>query len=102
MGTALQNSAEIMTVVDDFETKDSKTTVQTLQQLGADPMKEKVVMIVKDPSPQVILGCRNVKMLTLLNQYTINIYDILTANKIIVDMRALTHITEFYGPNTTA
>jgi len=100
MATTLQNSADIMTVVDVFETEDSKsrTIVRTLQQLGADPMREKVVVIVKNPDPRVIIGIRNVKMATLLNLHNINVFDILTANKIIVDKHALTHITEFYGP----
>merc|ERR1711933_182384 len=101
MATALQNSSEIMTIVNDFELLNSKTKtiLQILLNLGADPMKEKVVLITKELNLEVIRASKNVRMLTLLTSSSINVFDILTANKIIIDKNAFTYINDLYRPS---
>merc|ERR550537_595910 len=51
MATAIQNSSEIMTVVDAFELSETKTQnmVKALQNLNHDPMKEKILLIASKP-----------------------------------------------------
>merc|ERR1719352_1799110 len=97
MATAIQNSSEIITVVDAFELSEIKTQtiVKTLQNLNVDPMKEKTLLVASKPNQQLALSTRNVKMLTLRNLRSVNIFDILTANKILIDKHALEHINNF-------
>jgi large subunit ribosomal protein L4 len=91
MATAIQNSSEIMTVIDTFELSEIKTQsiVKALQNLNVDPMKEKTLLIATKPNQHLTLSTRNVKMLTLRNLRSVNIFDILTANKILMDKYAL-------------
>merc|ERR1712118_629320 len=103
MATAIQNSSEIMTVVDTLELEETKTKslVKALQNLNADPMKEKILLIASKQNLHLSHSTKNVKMLTLCNLRSINIFDVLTANKIVLDKHALAYINNFYGPQPT-
>jgi len=100
MATALQNSAKIMTVVDNFEINESKTKsfLETLKRLNTNPNGEKILLIALKPNRHLELSTRNVKMLTLRDLNSISIIDVLIANKIILDKHAVSHINNFYGP----
>jgi large subunit ribosomal protein L4 len=101
MATALQKSAEIMTVVNSLESMKgakTKTLVEALVKLGADPMREKVLLITKVSDHKLIRTCRNVEMLSLRTMSSINIFEVINANKIVLERDVLAHINEFYGP----
>merc|ERR1719352_939923 len=67
MATALQNSAEIMTVLASFELTESKTRniLEVLKKLNANPVSEKILLIASNPNQSLRLSTRNVKNLTL-------------------------------------
>merc|ERR1712057_144948 len=95
MATALQKSAENMTVVDAFESikgSKTKTCIKALLALNIDPMKEKVVLISKAPDSRLRQTCRNIHMLTLLTTSSLNIFDIINAHKIVMEKDVLVHI----------
>lgn len=101
MATALQNSAEIMTLTDNFhsvEITKTKTLVSMLQNLGVNPMEYKVLLISKDSNRSLQQAGKNVQMLTISNLSSLNIFDVLNADKIILEEDALTSINAFYGP----
>merc|ERR1719456_567813 len=100
IGTALQNCAEVMTIVDDldnFESPKTNKILSILLKLGADPMKEKVLFLSSALKTEFYLSGRNIEMLTFSSLFSLNIFDLLNADKIIIDKGALSAINDLYG-----
>lgn len=102
MATALQSAAADMIVVEDFaeswdEIKTS-TLVKKLASVGSNPMETKTLLITAEPSNQLLLSGRNVERLAINYADSVQVYDVLHADKIIVEKSALQHIQEFFGP----
>jgi ribosomal protein L4 len=61
-------------------------------------MEEKVLLITKDASNEgVHLAGRNVEKLYINTADKIKVFDVLKANKIVIESAALEHIQQFYG-----
>lgn len=101
MATALQNSSEIMTVVNSFHSNEiskTKELVDMLQDLEIDHTKLTVLLICNEPNLQLKRASRNIKKLTLSNLSSLNIFDVLNADKIILEKDAFESISLYYGP----
>ena len=79
-----------------FNTPKTKTLVQALERLGVD-QEEYALLILSEQSPNVELSARNVEKLKLNTVEKLNVYDILRADKIVMEDSAFKYIQEFYG-----
>jgi large subunit ribosomal protein L4 len=102
LGTALQSAAGATVVVDAVSLAAPKTAelVGALARLGADPMTPgaHVLLVVDAGSPELTLAARNIEGLTVARVGALNAYDVLRADRIVVEKAALDAIQDFYGP----
>lgn len=79
-----------------LSTPKTKTLVQALERWGVD-QEEYSLLILSEPSKSIELSARNVEKLKLNTVDKLNVYDILRADKIVVEDSAFKYIQEFYG-----
>lgn len=99
-GTALQSAAEDILVCEDLEGKfDGKTKalVQTLATMGVSP-KEYSLIITNKKNEMLERAGKNVQRLQINRTSGISVYDVLRADKVIIEQSALKYIQDFYGP----
>lgn len=98
--TALQNRADDLLVVQDFQEELSrpktKELVAALSRWGIEE-GSKVLLIIEERNEGVYLSARNIPYLKLISAANLNIYDILLADHIVVTASALAKIQEVYG-----
>lgn len=97
--TAINSRAEDLVVVENFaehlSQPKTKEFVAALNRWGIDG-KEKVALILVAPPENVYLSVRNIPYVTLLRADSLNIYDILNADKLVATSEALEKIQEVY------
>lgn len=98
MSTGLY-SQNLPVLQDKISTPKTKTLVEALERWGLD-QEEYGLLILSEKSPNVELSARNVDKLKLNTVDYLNVYDILRADKIIMEESAFKYIQEFYGPNS--
>jgi len=101
LSSALQNAAASITVIPDldnmFEDKKTKTVVSVLSNFGVGE-GEKVLLITKDQENEgLYLGGRNVPKLCFNVKENIHIYDLLNADKILMEESVVPYIQERYS-----
>jgi large subunit ribosomal protein L4 len=101
LATAIQSAAGDMIVVEDFaqdmaEVK-TKSLVAKLEAVGANPTEEKTLLIVSEPSENVYLSGRNMEFLAINVANAVQVYDVLGAEKVVIEKSALAYINEYYG-----
>ncbi len=101
LATAIQSAAADMIVVEDFaqamaEVK-TKSLVAKLEAVGANPTEEKTLLIVNEPSENVYLSGRNMEFLAINVANAVQVYDVLGADKVVVEKSALEYINSYYG-----
>ncbi len=79
----------------------TKALVDALEKIGAD-REEHTLLIVNQLTDTINLSARNVEKLELNTVEALSVYDVLRADKILVEQSALKYIQEFYGPKQTA
>ena len=89
-------SAGDIIVLDKLSLTESKTKymAQMLKDLGVD---KKALLILAGPDDSIIRASRNIARLSGANVNTLNVYDILRANKLIILQDALKGIEEVYA-----
>ena len=99
LATALQSAAADIVVVDDIKVEDKKTKslLSTLAKLGVST-ERKTLIITAGAKEDVMLAGRNIAKVTINTHDCLNVFDILHADKIIIDSAAMAHISSFYGP----
>eukprot|EP00873_Tetraselmis_striata_P008357 jgi/Tetstr1/428621/TSEL_018610.t1 len=100
MGTALQNAACDMVVVDGLESFSevkTKSLVDALSKVGVDVMSEHAILLTNGKNENVFKSGKNVKKLCIADVNNVNIYDLLRADKVVVEQPALAVIQEKYG-----
>ena len=99
--TALQSAAGDMVVVEDFAGKfeevKTKSLVQKLATIGVDVTSQKTLLILSHANEQVFLSGRNIEKLAINTANAVQVYDVLSADRIIVEKSALAFLNEFYG-----
>lgn len=103
LATALQSATASTTVVQDLKdqlsTPKTKTLVQALERWGVN-QEEYGLLILNEQSPSIELSARNVEKLKLNTVDHLNVYDVLRADKIVVEESAFKYIQEFYGASS--
>ncbi|KAK9827989.1 hypothetical protein WJX81_005702 [Elliptochloris bilobata] len=100
LATALQSAAGSIIVIDELQASlpepKTKLLSSALQRWGV-PSDSHALLIVNEMSEPVELASRNMAKLEVNSVTALNAYDILRADRIIVEREALKHIQEFYG-----
>ncbi len=98
LATALQSAAADIVVVEDIKVDDkkTKTLLAMLAKLGVSP-ERKTLLITSAVNENVQLAGRNVTKLSINSADCLNVFDILNADKIIIESAAMAHIASFYG-----
>mmetsp|Transcript_38908 Transcript_38908/g.115746 ORF Transcript_38908/g.115746 Transcript_38908/m.115746 type:complete len:119 (-) Transcript_38908:114-470(-) len=98
LATALHSAAVDMLVVDKVAPIDVKTKnlVAMLEGLGC-PADVKTLLIVKEASENLLKAGSNIATLAINTADCISVFDVLHADKILVDQAALEHINAFYS-----
>lgn len=103
LATAIQSAAEDLIVVESLKDKltEKKTKVlnSVLAKVGADTNR-RVLLIVKEPYEHIMLAGRNLEKLTINTADKVNVFDVLHANKIVIEADALAHLQSQYGAKT--
>ena len=98
--TAFSSRSEDIIVVEDFTEQmpqpKTKELVSALSRWGV-ASDAKVLLIVSEISDNVYLSARNISNLKLLKATSLNVYDVLNAQKIVITSDALTNIQEVYS-----
>ena len=74
----------------------TKVLVQALERLGVG-QEEYGLLILNEPSSELDLSARNVEKLKVNTVTHLNVYDVLRADKIVVEESAFKYIQQFYG-----
>lgn len=98
--TAFASRIDDMIVVEDFGSQlqrpKTKELVNAIARWGAEPEK-RVLLIYSENNQNLYLSARNIANVKVFSANTINIYDILHADKIIVTASAIDKIQEVFG-----
>lgn len=100
LATALQSAAEDVIVTESLEGKFSeiktKSVISALERWGIS-QEEHCLLITHGKNKDLYKSGRNIEKLTINTTEHINVYDILRADKIVIEKDALEHIQGFYG-----
>jgi large subunit ribosomal protein L4 len=98
--TAFMSRSEDTIVVEAFAEQfaqpKTKELASALSRWGADS-ESKVLLVLSEIPENVYLSARNMSNVRLLLANSLNVYDVLAADKIVVTSEALTKIQEVYG-----
>ncbi|MCY7382802.1 MAG: 50S ribosomal protein L4 [Microcoleus sp. CAN_BIN18] len=98
--TAFFSRTEDMIVVEEFAEQfprpKSKELLSAIARWGIEPNK-KVLLILTEPLLNVYLSGRNIELMNVILATSLNVYDVLAADKIIVTSTAIAKIQEIYG-----
>ncbi|MDP8935566.1 MAG: 50S ribosomal protein L4 [Cyanobacteriota bacterium] len=98
--TAFQSRTEDIIVVEEFAEQfprpKSKDLLSAIARWGIEP-DTKVLLILPEPQPNVYLSGRNIELVNVILATSLNVYDVLAADKIIVTSTAIAKIQEIYG-----
>ncbi|MBR8830364.1 MAG: 50S ribosomal protein L4 [Chroococcopsis gigantea SAG 12.99] len=98
--TALGTKAETMIVVENFTEQlaqpKTKELAAALTRWGITP-KEKVLLIMTEIPENVLLSARNLCNVKLIRADSLNVYDVLVANRLVATSEALQKIKEVHG-----
>jgi large subunit ribosomal protein L4 len=100
ISTALQSAAVNMVVVEDFEDElevpKTREFVQALSRWGVNYKEDYALLFSTKLSTSIELSARNIQKLKLMTPRTLNIYDILRADKIVITKSGLEYLAEQY------
>lgn len=100
ISTAISSAFESTIVVEDFDDKfdkpQTKLFVELLKRLGLDP-KKKSLFLMTELSENVKLSSRNIGTLKMLTPRTLNLFDILDAETLVLTKGAVEFLNERYG-----
>jgi large subunit ribosomal protein L4 len=98
--TAFQSRTEDIIVVEEFAEQfprpKSKELLSAIARWGIEADR-KVLLILPEPQPNVYLSGRNIELMNVILATSLNVYDVLAADKIIVTSNAIAKIQEIYG-----
>ncbi|UNU27166.1 50S ribosomal protein L4 [Microcoleus vaginatus] len=98
--TAFFSRTEDIIVVEEFaeqfQRPKSKELLSAIARWGIEP-DTKVLLILPEPQLNVYLSGRNIELVNVILATSLNVYDVLAADKIIVTSTAIAKIQEIYG-----
>ncbi|CAK9228045.1 unnamed protein product [Sphagnum troendelagicum] len=103
ISTALQSAAVNTIVVEDldekFTTPKTKEFIATLKRWGIQP-NQHTLLFATNVSEPLLLSSRNIGTFKLLTPRSLNLYDVLRADKIILTKSAVEYLDATYGAST--
>ncbi|XP_076885982.1 large ribosomal subunit protein uL4c-like isoform X2 [Bidens hawaiensis] len=100
ISTALASAAVNGIVVeefgDKFEKPKTREFIEALKRWGIDP-KEKSMFFMTEVDDNVVLSSRNIGTLKMLTPRTLNLFDILNADKLVFTKAGLDYLNDAYG-----
>lgn len=100
ISTAISSAAENTIVVEEFEDKfdkpKTKDFIELMRRLGLDP-KEKAMFLMTEVPDNVRLSSRNIGTLKMLTPRTLNLFDILDSEKLVLTKGAVEFLNQRYG-----
>lgn len=100
LSTAMASAAVNTIVVEDFSEKfekpKTKEFIAAMKRWGIDP-KEKSMFLLTEVSDNVILSSRNIGTLKMLTPRTLNLFDILNSDKLVLTQSAVDYLNSMYG-----
>eukprot|EP00245_Coleochaete_scutata_P007817 TRINITY_DN23588_c0_g1_i1.p1 TRINITY_DN23588_c0_g1~~TRINITY_DN23588_c0_g1_i1.p1 ORF type:complete len:298 (-),score=46.39 TRINITY_DN23588_c0_g1_i1:126-1019(-) len=103
ISTALQSAAENALVVEDLNDKftqpKTRDFVSALTRWGVGP-REHMVLFTEEVSEAFYLSTRNLKTVKLITPRSLNLYDILRADKLVLTTSGLAYLNDVYGSVT--
>lgn len=100
ISTALSSAAGNMTVVEDFgdkfATPKTRDFTEAMRRWGLDP-KEKSMFLMTEIADNVQLSSRNIGTLKMLTPRTLNLFDILNADNLVLTPEAVNFLNARYG-----
>lgn len=96
MASAAINTIVVEDFVDRFEKPRTKEFIAALKRWGVDP-EEKLMFLMTELSDNVKLSSRNIRTVKLLTPRTLNLFDILNADKVVLTPAAVDYLNERYG-----
>jgi large subunit ribosomal protein L4 len=101
LATALHSAAPSIITVRDLASQftagpKTRTLVDTLAKLGASP-EEHTLLILNEQEDNVQISARNVEFVEVNFAQAVRVYDVLRADKIVVEEEALKYLQEFYN-----
>ncbi|KAF5203916.1 50S ribosomal protein L4 [Thalictrum thalictroides] len=100
ISTALASAAVNTIVVEDFgdkfEKPKTKEFIEVIKRWGLDP-KEKNMFLLPEVSENVKLSSRNIGTIKMLTPRTLNLFDILNADKLVLTQPSVDYLNRMYG-----
>ncbi|OVA17658.1 Ribosomal protein L4/L1e [Macleaya cordata] len=100
ISTALSSATVNAIVVEDFSDKfdkpKTKEFIEAMKRWGIDP-KEKSMFLLTEVSDNVKLSSRNIGTLKLLTPRTLNLFDILNSDKLVLTQPSVDYLNKMYG-----
>jgi large subunit ribosomal protein L4 len=96
MASAAINTIVVEDFGDRFEKPRTKEFIEALKSWGVNP-KEKSMFLMTEISDNVRLSSRNIGTLKMLTPRTLNLFDILNADKVVLTRAAVDYLNERYG-----
>lgn len=101
MATALQSAACDMTVCEDlagkFEDRKTKSMVAAMSAMGVDVMSEHTLLLTNGKNDDAYMAGRNIERLCIADVAIVNVYDVLRADKVVVEEAAMAFINDKYA-----
>lgn len=101
ISTALSSAAVDSVVIDSFnekfDTPKTKNFVAALKNWGVEPSEDHALIFTTELSENVRLSSRNIGSLKILTPRTLNLYDILRADKLIFTKDGVEYLNKMYG-----
>lgn len=102
LATALNSAAADVVVVEgslssQLADKKTKTLLALLEKVGANSMEKKTLLVTREASEEVTLAGRNVAKLAINTATAISVFDVLNADRIVIEKEALAYINGMYG-----
>uniref|UniRef100_A0A7N0ZZG9 Large ribosomal subunit protein uL4c n=1 Tax=Kalanchoe fedtschenkoi TaxID=63787 RepID=A0A7N0ZZG9_KALFE len=102
LSTAIASAAANTVVVEDiegaFEKPSTKEFIAAMKRWGIDP-KEKSMFLMTELNDNVVLSSRNIGTLRMLTPRTLNLFDILNSDKLVLTKAAVEYLNQRYGFN---
>lgn len=100
MASAMINTIVVEDFGDKFEKPKTKEFIAALKRWGIDP-KEKSTFLMTEVSDNLALSSRNIGTLRMLTPRTLNLFDILNSDKVVLTPAAVDFLNERYGVNAS-
>lgn len=106
VGTALQNAAAAnggssFIVIEDLKEKvagpKTKDFVEALRRWGVDYKKDHALLLTTEASENLLLSTRNIENLKVVTPNSLNIYDVLRADKLLVTESGVDYLNQRFG-----